>query len=119
MRGFRVEPEEIEEVLLTNPHVGQAAVAVKKRLTENQLIAYVTPANSVPLDEFALLQYLQDRLPSYMVPSSLMTLESLPKTANGKLDRANLPEPRTLSRVEYSAPAMRSKQNWWVSGRNC
>lgn len=105
VRGFRVEPEEIEEVLLTNPHVGQAAVAVKKRGTENQLVAYVTPANSISLDEKALRKYLEDRLPSYMVPSSLMTLESLPKTANGKLDRANLPEPRTLSRVEHSAPA--------------
>jgi amino acid adenylation domain-containing protein len=104
VRGFRVEPEEIEEVLLTNPHVGQAAVAVKKRGTENQLVAYVTPANSISLDEEALRKYLEDRLPSYMVPSSLMTLESLPKTANGKLDRANLPEPR-ISRVERSAPA--------------
>jgi amino acid adenylation domain-containing protein len=104
VRGFRVEPGEIEEVLLTNPHVGQAAVAVKKRGTENQLVAYVTPANSISLDEEALRKYLEDRLPSYMVPSSLMTLESLPKTANGKLDRANLPEPR-ISRVEHSAPA--------------
>jgi len=104
VRGFRVEPGEIEELLLTNPHVGQAAVTVKKRGAENQLVAYVTPAHSAPLDKAALLKYLEDRLPSYMVPSSLVTLESLPKTANGKLDRANLPEPRMDSLGEHSAP---------------
>lgn len=105
VRGFRVEPEEIEEALLTHPHVGQAVVTVKKRGSENQLVAYVTPANSVPSDKGAILKFLEDRLPPYMVPSSLMILESLPKTANGKLDRANLPEPGLVSPVESSPPA--------------
>jgi len=93
VRGFRVEPEEIEEVLLVNPQVGQAAVTVKQRGAENQLLAYVTPAHSARLDKAALLKYLEDRVPSYMVPSNLVVLESLPKTVNGKIDRANLPEP--------------------------
>jgi amino acid adenylation domain-containing protein len=105
VRGFRVEPGEIEELLLTNPQVGQAAVTVKKRGAENQLVAYVTPARSTPLDKAALLKYLGDRLPSYMVPSSLVTLEFLPKTANGKIDRANLPEPRMGSIGEHCLAA--------------
>src|SRR5690606_17328807 len=86
LRGYRVEPAEIERVLEMSPAVARAAVAVRN----DDLIAYLVPANG-PIDRRALRASLKAQLPPHMVPSRLVTIERLPVTAHGKTDYAALP----------------------------
>ncbi|QPN62717.1 non-ribosomal peptide synthetase [Synechococcus sp. CBW1004] len=96
LRGHRIEPGEIESILLQHPAVGQAVVILEERDPANpRLIAYWVPDSSnggensaTPAD---LRSFLMDMLPGYMVPAAFMELEDLPLTANGKLNRRALP----------------------------
>ncbi|WP_235191071.1 non-ribosomal peptide synthetase [Amycolatopsis rifamycinica] len=89
IRGFRVEPGEVEAVLTTDAAVARAAVIAR----ENRLIAYVAPAG----DPVALRALVAERLPEYLVPSAVVVLPDLPVNAHGKLDRAALPAPEVRS----------------------
>jgi amino acid adenylation domain-containing protein len=89
IRGFRVEPGEVETVLCGYPGVEQAAVVVRGQ----QLIAYVVADGDVE----GLRGYAGSRLPEYMVPSTVVVLPELPLTGNGKLDRNALPDPEYVS----------------------
>jgi len=97
IRGYRIEPGEIEAALLDYTEVIAAAVTVYDPPDgQKQLIAYVvgrTPSSR--LDRENLKDHLRQRLPSYMVPAQFISLEALPMTANGKLDKQRLPAPRT------------------------
>ncbi|MBW5262853.1 AMP-binding protein, partial [Streptomyces poriferorum] len=85
IRGHRIELGEIETVLTTLTGVAQAAVIVR----DDRLIAYLT---GTP-DTAAIRAQLAQAVPDYMVPAAFVTLDALPLTANGKLDRKALPEP--------------------------
>ena len=98
VRGFRVELGEIEAVLARDPSVGQAAVVADDR---QRLIAYVVAASGSIVDAAALRRHVEGALPGYMVPAVFVTLDALPLTASGKLNRRQLP---VLSAVE--APAL-------------
>jgi amino acid adenylation domain-containing protein/non-ribosomal peptide synthase protein (TIGR01720 family) len=92
IRGFRVEPAEIEAALDTHPGVREAVVVARRPGRDTtRLVAYLVahPAGPVPAGE--LRRYLLDRLPEHMVPTGFMWLEALPLTPNGKLDRRALP----------------------------
>ena len=91
IRGFRVEPGEIEAVLLEHPNVRAAVVMARDRSDEQLLVAYVCLSGSVAIT--ALRAFVAERLPDYMVPSAFVVLDNLPLTPNRKLDRDALPAP--------------------------
>jgi acyl carrier protein len=93
IRGFRVELEEIETVLRQHPDVREVVVISRgEKAAEKQLVAYVVPVQQVPTVS-ELNGFLRQKLPEYMVPSAFMFLDTLPLTANGKIDRRHLPVP--------------------------
>ncbi|HEX7243605.1 MAG TPA: amino acid adenylation domain-containing protein, partial [Longimicrobiaceae bacterium] len=94
VRGFRVEPGEVEAMLSAHPAVREAVVMVKEGAGGGgRLVGYVTAAEGESCDAAELRAWLGERLPGYMVPGSLVVLESLPLTPHGKVDRRALPEP--------------------------
>lgn len=94
IRGFRIEPGEIEVALRRYPGVRDAVVVAREDVPgEKQLIAYVAAAREDAVDASDLRSFLQATLPAYLVPSLFVTLSTLPKTANGKVDRRALPAP--------------------------
>ena len=94
LRGFRIEPGEIEAALRALPGVDQAFVALRNDRTGSpRLIAYTTHHNGLPSDTGAMQQMLSATLPEYMIPALIMPLAELPLTGNNKVDRKRLPEP--------------------------
>lgn len=95
LRGYRIEPGEVESALLAHTSVEQAAVVVRELDSGPTLVGYITPGSGHDLD--GVLRTARSLLPAHMVPSALMALASLPVTINGKIDRASLPTPVSLT----------------------
>jgi amino acid adenylation domain-containing protein len=94
IRGFRVEPGEIETALAAHPYVAQTAVVARQdRSDDKRLVAYVVPTIGRTPHPEVLREYLQARLPAYLMPAAFVVLERLPLTPNGKLDTSALPAP--------------------------
>ncbi len=94
VRGFRIEPGEVEAALAAHPGVREAVVAAPEDGTgEARLVAYVVEEDEVPPDTPELRRFLRDRLPDYMIPSLFVGLDALPRTGSGKVDRRALPAP--------------------------
>jgi acyl-CoA synthetase (AMP-forming)/AMP-acid ligase II len=90
VRGFRIEPGEIEAALRTWPGVREAAVVVRDDAAgDRRLVAYV--AGEVVADEAR--EHLRGRLPDYMIPAAFVVMDALPVNSSGKLDRKALPAP--------------------------
>jgi thioesterase domain-containing protein/acyl carrier protein len=106
IRGFRIELGEIEAVLNTHPQIQQAVVIATEDIPGNQrLVAYlVSEDESISTNQ--LRKFLFPKLPEYMVPYAFITIDTLPLTSNGKVDRKALPAPDgEISREqEYVAP---------------
>ncbi|MFI6639119.1 amino acid adenylation domain-containing protein [Streptomyces sp. NPDC050504] len=108
VRGFRIEPEEIQHALAALPGVRQAVVTVRESGPgDKRIVAHVVPVpgDTAP-DTEALRAATAARLPSYLVPDAFVVLQRLPLTPNGKVDLRALPEPRWTDESEGAvAPA--------------
>ncbi|GAB2883355.1 amino acid adenylation domain-containing protein [Microbulbifer echini] len=105
IRGFRIELGEIEAALLDLNRIKSAVVLVRDDLP-GQLVAYLCPVENANGEELVtwVLEALQSRLPTHMIPAAFSVLEELPLTVNGKLDKSALPKPALLSCVNFLAP---------------
>jgi amino acid adenylation domain-containing protein/non-ribosomal peptide synthase protein (TIGR01720 family) len=112
IRGFRIELGEIESVLNQHPQVKDAIVIVREdELKTKRLYGYFIPkTEALTSQEFR--QFIQDRLPDYMIPAFLISLESFPLTPNGKVDRRALPIPEiNPNELEnYATPSTKNEQ---------
>jgi amino acid adenylation domain-containing protein len=104
IRGYRIEPEEIGRVLLQHPAVKDAVVVADRAGEAVKLVAYVVPRGGEPLASAALRQFASDRLPEHMVPAAFVSLEKVPLTPNGKLDRRALPQPSWAADLALDEP---------------
>lgn len=98
IRGHRIELGEIEAVLARHPLVSQTVVLAREDAPGDvRLVAYYTAVASASPDPAALRDHLRAHLPEAMVPAHLMVLAALPQTPNGKVDRAALPAPDSVT----------------------
>jgi acyl-CoA synthetase (AMP-forming)/AMP-acid ligase II len=106
LRGFRVEPGEVEAALRALPTVKDAVVAVRADAGgDRRLVAWVVPAGDAVVDGMELRTSLRRTLPEWMLPSAFVALERVPVTPNGKLDRRALPAPGyAQAQAAYVAP---------------
>ncbi|SUA48132.1 Tyrocidine synthase III [Nocardia africana] len=109
VRGLRIELGEIEAALRESEGVAQAVAVVRDdRDTGDRIVAYVVAASGSDLDAERLRADCARRLPEYMVPAMIVTLDALPLNASGKLDRKALPEPGFRTRA-FRAPGTRAE----------
>jgi amino acid adenylation domain-containing protein len=96
VRGFRVEPAEIETLLHTHPAIDSAVVLADRDPSgEQRLVAYLVAAETLPPDR-AIREFLAEKLPDHMLPAAFVRLDALPITLNGKLDQEALPSPEEM-----------------------
>lgn len=99
IRGFRIELGEIETVLSKHPSVHQSVIAPwETDHGDKQLIAYVVPTNPDHCKSADLREFLQERLPAHMIPSTFVFLNTIPITPNGKINHSALPPPNQEQR---------------------
>jgi amino acid adenylation domain-containing protein len=118
IRGYRIEPGEITSVLERHPDIGSSLVtAYSGDSGEKRLVAYIVPAPHARVNASELRKFLGESLPDYMLPSTFVSLNSLPTSAHGKVDRAALPEPtadNVLDDDRFEAPQSEIEQ-WLAS----
>ena len=109
IRGFRVEPSEVETALKEHEGVRECLVMAREHANgDKQLAAYVVPTTEVAPTIRDLTRSLRQKLPTYMIPSTFVMMKNLPLTPNGKVDRQALPAPdQSQSEVEagYVGPS--------------
>jgi len=122
IRGYRIELEEIEQQLLHHDKIKESvAAALENEKGDKYLCAYIvgkeeTAPEAMP-GPAELKKFLSDRLPAYMVPPYFVTMERIPLTPNGKIDRKALPYPEIKTQEEYIAPRDELEQemaNTWA-----
>jgi thioesterase domain-containing protein len=104
VRGYRIEPGEIEKILSQHEGVKDAVVVAQEDQDGNRrLVAYCIPVSGERLRPIELEQFLQRKLPEYMVPSCFVQMEIFPLTPNGKIDRKAFPQPDNIT-LESDSP---------------
>ncbi len=109
VRGFRIEPSEIEAALAQHSGVRETAVIARENVAgDKQLVAYIVPHQQPAPAMSDLRHFLKQQLPDYMVPGAFVVLDALPLTPNGKVDHRALPAPEKRSEREESFVAPRT-----------
>jgi acyl-coenzyme A synthetase/AMP-(fatty) acid ligase len=116
VRGFRIEPAEVEAALCAHPSIQNAIVTARaNRRGEGSLVGYVVAAADQRIAHSEIRQHLRDCLPEHFVPSFLVELDRIPVTVNGKIDYAALPEPDPVKHLAVGGYAMPgSKTERWL-----
>ncbi|MGW4277007.1 condensation domain-containing protein, partial [Streptomyces seoulensis] len=117
IRGFRVEPAEIEARITAHPDLAEAVVSLHQDGGRKRLAAYVVSAAGASAPTAAQLRaHLADGLPDYMVPAAFVTVPELPLTANGKVDRRRLPAPDWSAGADRAYRAPRTEAERLLAG---
>ena len=107
LRGYRIEPGEVETLLSQHVAVQEAVVVLHEDVGGRRLVAYAVPTTGATVTSQELRQALQERLPSYMLPAAIVLLPELPLLPNGKVDRSALSNPQRIHlerRGSYEVP---------------
>lgn len=92
LRGYRIELGEVEHALMAFDGIEQAAATIKENSNgHKQLVGYYSSTKSI--DQKALIKFIEERFPNYMVPTFFVAVETMPHTSSGKVDRKKLPDP--------------------------
>lgn len=113
LRGYRIELGEIETAINQYPGIQQVFVMVREdRPGDKRLVAYIIPVSNNALVVNELREFLQEKLPAYMIPSAFVLLKAFPLTINGKIDRKALPtsEMALANNLDYVAPNSPTEQ---------
>ena len=111
LRGYRIEPGEIESCASGFKGVSQAVAVIRSIAGSDTLCLYYTVNEpDTTLDTDQLRQFLSHKLADYMVPAIYMQLDTLPQTPSGKVDRRRLPEPSLSTQVKYIAPQNKAEE---------
>ncbi|HEX8696633.1 MAG TPA: amino acid adenylation domain-containing protein [Longimicrobium sp.] len=110
VRGYRIEPGEVEAALRAHPAVRDAVVAARPDAAGGERLVAWAVADEAEASPAALRGHLGRLLPEYMVPSAVVVLAALPLTPNGKVDRRALPEPEAVSEEDYAAPSTATEE---------
>jgi amino acid adenylation domain-containing protein len=121
VNGYRVEPDEIKQVLLQYEGIRDAVVVARKSATAdgNYLVAYFVPEKEIAPEGISAV--LRKRLPAYMIPQYFVQMDALPVTDNGKTDLLSLPDPQgaeAITGAPYTAPGNEVEEqlaNVWES----
>lgn len=106
MRGFRIEPAEIEAALLLHPGVRESVIVARPQANgDKRLVAYIVPASAAAPSAVECRDFLKEKLPSFMIPSDVVALAALPLSPNGKIDRSQLPAPDAPDVQAAASPA--------------
>jgi|AGTN01.1.fsa_nt_gi amino acid adenylation domain/amino acid adenylation domain len=104
VRGFRIEPGEIETALSRHPMVAQALVMAPPGPAGRRLVAWVAMRPGPRADQETLRIFLRERLPDHMIPEAFVLLDAFPLTVNGKTDRSALPQPEAVAATRSAEP---------------
>ena len=113
IRGHRIETGEIEAALTKYSGVKSAVVKAVGKAEKQRLVAYIIPNQRPEPNIGEISDFLQDKLPEYMIPSTYIFLDSFPLSANGKIDRRSLPQAEAvllLKKANYVAPQTKIEQ---------
>jgi amino acid adenylation domain-containing protein len=110
VRGYRVEPGEIEKTLLRNPEVSEAVVdSWNDPFASRELIAWIVKRPGAKIDEDGIRRFCSNYLPDYMVPRSVSFVEEMPLTSTGKVDRQSLSTRTSIRRSQSDSPRAAEK----------
>ena len=108
LRGYRIELGEIEAQIEQLETVTQALVVARGEENRKKLVAYITGKKEIAVHQ--IIEFLQDSLPDYMVPSAFVWLDEFPLNASDKIDRLALPEPELATTQVYVAPTTKQEK---------
>lgn len=108
LRGFRVELDEVENVMQEFTGVTRAKVIVRNNGTEDFLAGFFTAESQISIEE--LTAFMKKKLTYYMVPAAMMQIEKMPMTPNGKLDKKALPEIRPVKKEKVKRTPKKSSE---------